>query len=71
MVFVVLTIFIIIAHSFPDFAKQGGIVRSEYTIGYGAVSIIFLISGLSMSSKQLIINATNWRAHFTVLTTSF
>lgn len=69
--FVVLTIFIIIAHSFPDFAKQGGIVRSEYTIGYGAVSIIFLISGLSMSSKQLIINATNWRAHFTVLTTSF
>ena len=69
--FVFLAVFIALAHSFPEFAKQGGTIRAEYSIGYGAVAVIFLISGMSMSSKDLMINALNWRAHFTVLTTSF
>ncbi|RLV90339.1 putative membrane protein [Spathaspora sp. JA1] len=69
--FVFLGVFIALAHSFPNFARQGGLIRAEYTISYGAVAIIFLISGLSMSTKQLLVNIANWRAHFTVLSMSF
>lgn len=69
--FLVLGAFIAIAHSYPEFAKQGGTIRAEYSIQYGAVAVIFLISGMSMSTKQLGVNLFNWRAHFTVLTTSF
>lgn len=69
--FVLLGVFIALAHSFPNFARQGGLIRAEYTISYGAVAIIFLISGLSMSTKSLLVNAANWRAHFTVLSMSF
>ncbi|KAI5955370.1 hypothetical protein KGF54_001931 [Candida jiufengensis] len=69
--FIFLAAFIALAHSYPEFAKQGGTVKAEYSIGYGAVAVIFLISGLSMSSKQLLVNSLNWRAHFTVLSLSF
>ncbi|KAF6070083.1 hypothetical protein FOB64_002772 [Candida albicans] len=69
--FIFLGVFIALAHSYPEFAKQGGTIRAEYSIGYGAVAVIFLISGLSMSTKQLLVNVANWRAHFTVLSMSF
>lgn len=69
--FILLGVFIALSHSYPEFAKLGGMIRAEYSIGYGAVAVIFLVSGLSMSTKQLAINFLNWRAHFTVLTTSF
>ncbi|KAI5959358.1 hypothetical protein KGF57_002134 [Candida theae] len=69
--FILLGVFVALAHSYPEFAKEGGTIRGEYSIGYGAVAVIFLISGLSMSTKQLIVNAMNWRAHFTVLSMSF
>jgi len=69
--FILLGVFVALAHSYPEFAKEGGTVKGEYSIGYGAVAVIFLISGLSMSTKQLIVNAMNWRAHFTVLSMSF
>ena len=41
MVFLFLGAFIAIAHSYPQFAKQGGMIRAEYSIGYGAVAVIF------------------------------
>lgn len=69
--FVLLGVFVALAHSYPEFAKQGGTIRSEYSIGYGAVALIFLISGLSMSTKELLANIAHWRAHFTVLSSSF
>lgn len=69
--FIFLGVFIALAHSYPEFAKQGGTIRAEYSICYGAVAVIFLISGLSMSTKQLLVNVANWRAHFTVLSMSF
>lgn len=69
--FVVLGVAIALAHLFPNFAKQGGMIRSEYSIGYGAVAIIFIISGLSISTKTLFVNLSHWRAHTTVLTMSF
>lgn len=69
--FVLLGVLVALAHSYPEFGKQGGTVKSEYTILYGAVAVIFLISGLSMSTKDLVQNIAHWRAHFTVLTFSF
>lgn len=69
--FVLLGVFVALAHSYPEFAKQGGTIRAEYSIGYGAVAVIFLISGLSMATKDLLANIAHWRGHFTVLTSSF
>ncbi|KAG2731182.1 hypothetical protein G9P44_005598 [Scheffersomyces stipitis] len=69
--FILLAVFIALAHSFPSFAKEGGNIRAEYSIQYGAVAMIFLISGLSMSTTDLVKNILHWRAHFTVLTSSF
>ncbi|ODV77691.1 putative transporter protein [Suhomyces tanzawaensis NRRL Y-17324] len=69
--FIGLAIFVVIARFAPLFAKQGGLIRAEYTIGYGAVAIIFFISGLTMGSRDLLKNFSNWRAHITVLSLSF
>lgn len=69
--FVLLGVFVALAHSYPEFAKQGGTIKAEYSIGYGAVAVIFLISGMSMATKDLLSNIANWRVHFTVLSSSF
>lgn len=69
--FIVLAIFIVLAYFFPNFARHGGTIRGEYSIGYGAVAVIFLQSGLSMITKNLMINMGNWRAHLVVLVISF
>ncbi|EGV64140.1 LRR receptor-like serine/threonine-protein kinase RGI2 [Yamadazyma tenuis] len=69
--FVFLGIFIMLAYFFPNFAKSHGTLKAEYVISYGAVAVIFLVSGLSMSTKDLVKNMLNWRAHFTVLSMSF
>lgn len=69
--FVILGVFVGLAYKFPNFARQGGLIKAEYSIGYGAVAVIFLISGLSMATKDLMSNLVHWRAHFTVLSSSF
>lgn len=66
-----LAIFIVIARFAPNFARSGGLIRGEYSIGYGAVIVIFLQSGLSMSTKKLLVNMGNWRAHLVVGVISF
>lgn len=52
-------------------ASHGGAIRSEYTVVYGAVAFIFLVSGLSLPPAKLRQNITNWRLHFLVQGTSF
>lgn len=69
--FITLAIFIVIARFAPNFARHGGLIRGEYSIGYGAVAVIFLQSGLAMGTKDLLKNMGHWRAHTTVLTISF
>jgi sodium/bile acid cotransporter 7 len=69
--FIVLAIFIGIAKAAPNFARQQGLIRAEYSIGYGAVAVIFLQSGLSMKTRHLLKNMGNWRAHLTVMVISF
>jgi sodium/bile acid cotransporter 7 len=61
---------ILLAYFFPSVGKTGGYVRSEYSITYGAVAIIFLISGLTLPLKRLLANAINWRLHLIVQVTS-
>ncbi|CAB4256920.1 similar to Saccharomyces cerevisiae YMR034C Putative transporter, member of the SLC10 carrier family [Maudiozyma barnettii] len=69
--FYCLAIFIVIARFAPNFARDGGLIKGQYSIGYGAVAWIFLQSGLSMSTKKILANISNWRAHLTIATMSF
>lgn len=56
---------------FTAVAQHGGAIRSEYSILYGAVAFIFLVSGLQLSSGKLRENVTNWRLHILVHGISF
>lgn len=69
--FYCLAIFIVIARFAPNFARDGGLIKGQYSIGYGAVAWIFLQSGLSMSTRRILANISNWRAHVTIATMSF
>ncbi|OQE86110.1 hypothetical protein PENNAL_c0022G03370 [Penicillium nalgiovense] len=60
-----------LAYCFPDVAKHGGTIRSEYSIMYGVIAIIFLISGLSIPRQKLISHVLNWRLHLIVQGISF
>ncbi|KAJ5812998.1 sodium bile acid cotransporter [Penicillium robsamsonii] len=60
-----------LAYCFPDVAKHGGTIRSEYSIMYGVIAIIFLISGLSIPRQKLISQVLNWRLHVIVQVISF
>lgn len=60
------------SHGFlQDVASTGGPIRSEYTILYGSVAVIFLISGLQLSTQKLRENLFNWRLHLIVQGLSF
>ncbi|KAL2851593.1 putative sodium bile acid cotransporter [Aspergillus pseudoustus] len=61
----------LLAYLFPNVAKHGGIIRSEYSVLYGAVAVVFLISGLSIPQEKLIRQLFNWRLHLLVQVTSF
>lgn len=61
----------VLAYFFPHVAAHGGVIRSEYSILYGAVAVIFLISGLSIAGKKLLVHAGNWRLHLIVQGASF
>ncbi|KAF9892430.1 hypothetical protein FE257_001538 [Aspergillus nanangensis] len=61
----------VLAYYFPSVAKHGGTIRSEYTVLYGAMALIFLISGLSVPRQQLFLHMRNWRLHALVQVTSF
>ncbi|OQE22873.1 hypothetical protein PENFLA_c012G03656 [Penicillium flavigenum] len=60
-----------LAYCFPNVAKHGGTIRSEYSIMYGVIAIIFLISGLSIPRQKLISHVLNWRLHLIVQGISF
>lgn len=52
-------------------AAHGGVIKSEYSVLYGAVAFIFLVSGLQLPPSKLQANATNWRLHALVQGISF
>ncbi|KAL2864458.1 uncharacterized protein BJX67DRAFT_220375 [Aspergillus lucknowensis] len=61
----------LLAYFFPNVAKHGGTIHSEYTVLYGAVAIVFLVSGLSIPQEKLVRQLFNWRLHLLVQITSF
>ncbi|TEA19292.1 putative membrane protein [Colletotrichum sidae] len=66
----------VFAYFFPrlggaDVAARGGPIRSEYSIIYGGIAIIFLVSGMQLSHGKLRQNLTNWRLHIIVQGISF
>jgi hypothetical protein len=46
-------------------------INSRYTMSYGAIGIIFFISGLSIPPKTLMENVTKYRLHIIVQVTSY
>lgn len=61
----------ILAYYFPSVAKHGGTIHAEYTILYGAMALIFLISGLTIPRDKLLRHARNIRLHLLVQSISF
>ncbi|UKZ88284.1 uncharacterized protein TrAFT101_004046 [Trichoderma asperellum] len=61
----------VLGRFFPSVAEHGGVIRSEYSILYGAVAIIFLINGLQLPPEKLKQNLTNWRLHVIIQGSSF
>ncbi|KAF9089722.1 hypothetical protein BGX23_006480 [Mortierella sp. AD031] len=66
-----LIVVIILARYFPGWGRTGGPIRPEYSVKYGITSCIFLLSGLSLKTRDLLTSAMNYRAHLMVQLTSF
>ncbi|KAF9151072.1 hypothetical protein BG015_007107 [Linnemannia schmuckeri] len=66
-----LVIVIILARYFPGWGRTGGPIRPEYSVKYGITACIFLLSGLSLKTRDLLTSAMNYRAHLMVQITSF
>ncbi|KAK8858959.1 hypothetical protein IAR55_003191 [Kwoniella newhampshirensis] len=62
---------ILLAWLFPSVGKRGGHVASQWTVTYGAVILIFFVSGLSLPFDKLLYHAKNIRLHLIVQIMSF
>ena len=60
-----------LAYCFPSVGKRGGYIASQWTVTYGAVILIFFVSGLSLPFDKLVKHARNLRLHLIVQTMSF
>ncbi|RKL41038.1 hypothetical protein BFJ72_g5933 [Fusarium proliferatum] len=67
----ILAQYLVIGFATASVAQHGGVIRSEYSILYGAVAFIFLVSGLQLSPGKLRENVANWRLHILVHGISF
>jgi len=54
-----------------DVAARDGVLRAQYSILYGAVALIFLISGMQITREKLISHITSWRLHLITQVMSF
>ncbi|KAF5294331.1 hypothetical protein FQR65_LT10784 [Abscondita terminalis] len=62
---------IFLASIYPSLGSQGGPLKPEYTCKYGAVSIIFLISGLSLKADSVYYTLRQHRLHLFIQTFTF
>ncbi|ORY74128.1 putative sodium bile acid cotransporter [Protomyces lactucae-debilis] len=62
---------IVVGHLAPNVARRGGVLRTEYTFSYGALALIFLISGLTMPTALLFANLKRIRLHVITQSMSF
>jgi sodium/bile acid cotransporter 7 len=64
--FVGLILIIPLAYFFPNVGKTGGYIRSEWSIKWGCVMLIFFLSGLSVRTKELFKEFLHIRLHIFV-----
>ncbi len=64
--FLGLILIIPLAYFFPNVGKTGGYIRSEWSIKWGCVILIFFISGLSIRTKELFKEFLHIRLHLLV-----
>ncbi|ORX92449.1 hypothetical protein K493DRAFT_338807 [Basidiobolus meristosporus CBS 931.73] len=57
---------ILFAYLYPSLGRKGGPLKTEYTVKYGVVFLIFLLSGLSMKTRVLARTLLMWRLHTVV-----
>ncbi|TLS24450.1 hypothetical protein PpBr36_08772 [Pyricularia pennisetigena] len=61
----------LLAYFFPHVGVHGGTIKAEYSILFGAVGFIFLVSGLQLPYEKLRTHSTNWRLHIITQGISF
>ncbi|KAI8992416.1 putative sodium bile acid cotransporter [Pilobolus umbonatus] len=61
-----LVVSILCACQFPDIGRKGGYIRAEWSVKWGAVVVIFLISGLSLRTRILTRTIFRIRLHFLI-----
>ncbi|KAL1410013.1 LRR receptor-like serine/threonine-protein kinase RGI2 [Vanrija albida] len=62
---------ILLAYFFPSVGKRGGHIAAQWTVTWGAVVVIFLVSGLALPFDKLLYHAKNLRLHLIVQVMSF
>ncbi|KAJ1335448.1 solute carrier family 10 (sodium/bile acid cotransporter) member 7 [Microdochium nivale] len=56
----------LLGYLFPHVAARGGVIRSEYSVLYAGVGLIFFINGMQLSPEKLRQHVFNWRLHLVV-----
>jgi len=60
-----------LAYLFPQVGKTGGYIRSEWTVKWTCIILVFFLSGLSVKSKDLFKEILNIRVHLFIQIFSF
>lgn len=60
-----------LAWAFPQVGKTDGAIDAQYTVKWGAVIVIFLLSGLGLEVKVMLRTIVRWRLHLTVQLINF
>lgn len=61
-----LAIVIGLAWAFPQVGKTNGAIEAQYTVKWGAVIVIFLLSGLGLEVSVMLKTILRWRLHLIV-----
>ncbi|XP_019763786.2 sodium/bile acid cotransporter 7-B [Dendroctonus ponderosae] len=62
---------IFLAGLFPDFGSKHGPLKTEYSVKYGAVSLMFLISGFSLKTDSILRTFQHYRLHLFIQVFTF
>ncbi|KAI9271529.1 SBF-like CPA transporter family-domain-containing protein [Phascolomyces articulosus] len=60
-----------LAWAFPQVGKTNGVIEAQYTVKWGAVIVIFLLSGLGLEVKVMLQTILRWRLHLVVQIINF
>ncbi|XBW36874.1 hypothetical protein QEN19_002453 [Hanseniaspora menglaensis] len=69
--FIALAILIIISRWWPQFAKDEGLIKGQYSIGYLMPALIFFKSGTDIPFADIKTNMMKWRQHLISQSFSF